>query len=354
MQSSHKYLNTAATGLIEPGVRAAGDAFNAELATGGSARAEQWRQDDDPAIRDSVATFLGTAPANIALIPNFSWGLNGILFSLRGTERVLLYRGDYPSLTEPFLLNNFPITWIESTDGFTLPLEEIRQRIRNREVDIVALSHVQYNSGYRLPIEEIGRLCREYGVCFIVDATQSLGCLPLDLSNQYADVLIASNYKWMNAGFGTGIMYINDYFLQAYPPVVIGNNSLMMGNPNAPYEGSALNYEPGHPNMYGFTILKEAIRHKQSLGLQEIEAHNMRLTGMLLDGIRHLPLQLLGPATTESRSAMVFLRDVNGLSEHIRKQGIIVTARGGLIRISMHYYNRDADVTAMLACLAKR
>ncbi len=345
------YLNTAATGLIDESVRAAGEALMAGLATTGSVRAEQWRSEEEPAIRETVAAFLGAAPSQVALLPNFSWGLNAVVQSMEGTERILMYCADYPSLTEPFRINGFPIHWVDTRDGFSLPLEEIESCIRNNSVDIVALSHVQYNSGYVLPILEIGALCKAHGVRLIIDATQSLGALPLNLKKQYADVLITSNYKWMNAGFGTGVMYVSDDFLKAYTPVVCGFHSFVMHSGTHRYEASARSYEPGHTNLYGLSILKEAILQKQAKGVRRIAEQNRQLTAAVLDGIRDLPLQLIGPNTMDHRSSMILLRDIGGLSERLRRSGIIVTARGGLVRISMHYYNTQPDVDKLLECL---
>jgi selenocysteine lyase/cysteine desulfurase len=197
------YLNTAACGLIDESVKRSADDFYTRLAISGSTASEAWRAETEPKVRHSIAALIGAETENIALIPNFSWGLNGLVQSLRRAERVMLYEGDYPSLTLPFRNNRFIIQSIAAPDHFTLPLDEIRQRIRNKEVDIVALSHVQYNSGYRLPLAEIGALCREHGVYFIVDATQSLGAIPVNVMSDKIDVLISSNYKWMNAGFGS-------------------------------------------------------------------------------------------------------------------------------------------------------
>src|SRR5205085_11541602 len=140
---------------------------------------------------------------NVAMIPNFSWAMNAIVQSLKGTEKVLLYKNDFPSVTEPFRVNKFDITWVEDTDGFTLSMEQIEECITGRRVDMVVISHVMWQSGYTLDIATVGRLCKEHEVIFIVDATQSLGSLHVDIANLGADVFISSNYKWMNAGFGT-------------------------------------------------------------------------------------------------------------------------------------------------------
>jgi selenocysteine lyase/cysteine desulfurase len=353
MQSNSKitYLNTAACGLIEEEVKAAGfDLYNA-VSKSGSAAAEDWRFNKEAGIRKTIAGFIGAPATNVAMIPNFSWALNGLVQSLKGTEKVLLYKHDYPSVVEPFRINNFDITWVDAKDGFTLPVDEIETAVKNNKIDIVVLSHVQFSTGYKLDIVALGALCKEHSVLFIVDATQSIGAVPIDLSKQHADVLIASNYKWMNAGFGTGIMYISDSFLDKYPPVVGGHNSYQMVEDKMQYVPSALSYEPGHPNMLGHTIVAAAIEHKMKMGLDKIVAHNMQLTQLLIDNIGHLSTQLIGPLNIDNRTSIVILKDENGISEKIKKHNIIVTNRNNTVRISMHYYNTEADVMRLVDAL---
>lgn len=342
------YLNTASFGLIDPEVKASADALYQDLAQHGSTVAEAWRMDSEPRIRETIAAFLGAASSQVAMVPNYSWAMNALVQSLTGKERVLLYRGDFPSVLEPFQLNGFEIRWIDTPDGFELPLDEIAHCIKNIEVDLVALSHVQYNSGYRLPLQQVADWCREQAIPFIVDATQSLGAMPIDVRTIGMDVLIASNYKWMNAGFGTGIAYFSDEFLKKYPPVVGGFHSMVVEDGDFIHELGAKSYEPGHPNVYGQTLLKAAIVQIQKRGLEETEQHNLALAQQLLEGIKDLSLALIGPTNMQHRCSIILLRDESGLSDWIKDGGFIVTIRGGHIRISMHHYNTAEEVAALV------
>lgn len=278
--------------------------------------------------------------------------MNGIVQSLKGTEKVLLYRQDYPSLVEPFRINNFDITWVDAPDGFHIEMDAVKEAICNKKVDIVALSHVQWGSGCRIDLQEIGDLCKEHGVIFMVDATQGMGAHAIDLAKLHIDVFAASNYKWMNAAFGTGVLFVADSFLEKYPPVVGGHNSYKMTGGKMGYVPSAQSYEPGHPNMFGLTVLDAAIQHKNSLGTAYIENHNRELTQLFLDGIKDLPVNILGDYDTDNRAAIVLLKDENGLGEWIKQHNIIVTHRNGMLRVSMHYYNTESEVRALIRCIS--
>ncbi len=348
------YLNTAGCGLIAPEPLAAGNKLYEAFTTNSSSASEDWRFNEEQRTRDLMATFIGAPANNVALVPNFSWALNAVVQSLKGTERVLLYKGDYPSLLEPFRINNFAITWVDAPDGFHIDLDAVRSAIVNHTVDIVAISHVQWNSAYRIDLKEIGDMCHQHGVLLIVDATQSLGAHVIDLSQLHVDVLISSHYKWMNAGFGNGTLYIADTFMQQYPPVVGGHNSYQMVADKWMYVPSIKSYEPGSPNMYGFSILAAEIQRKNQMGLAAIEAHNRHLTHLFLKGIEGLKLSVVGDLDTAHRASFVLLRDENSLGAYLKDNGFVVTVRNGLVRISFHYYNTESDVMNLLGSLGSR
>lgn len=347
------YLNTAACGLVPAAIVAAANELYKVLETNSSTCAEQWRFEEEQAIRQQIADFLHAEVDTIAMVPNFSWAMNAVVQSLKGTKRVLLYKHDYPSLLEPFRINGFDITWIDAPDGFSIDIEAIEKAVNEQSVDIVAISHVQWTSGYLLDLQRISNVCKANGVLFFVDATQSMGAQPIDLSQLHIDVFAASNYKWMNAGFGTGVLSIKNSFLQRYPPVTAGDNSYRMIDGTMQYRPSILSYEPGHPNMFGLTVLRAAIQHKTELGVDNIARHNATLMDMLLKGLQNLPVNPIGKLTMDNRAAFVLLKDENGLGDWLKQRGIVVTQRNGLLRVSTHYYNTEGDVMTFIECINK-
>src|SRR4051812_14093653 len=112
------YLNTASCGLVSAAVTAAGNKLYADFEHNSSSRSEEWRMHEEGRIRQTIADFIGAPAQNIAMVPNFSWAINGIVQSLKGTERIMLYQLDYPSFLEPFRINNFDIACVDAPDGF--------------------------------------------------------------------------------------------------------------------------------------------------------------------------------------------------------------------------------------------
>jgi len=347
------YLNTAACGLIAPTVLQAGTEMYRELAVKGSTGGEYWRDNRYAEIKKLTADFLHTTEEYVALVPNCSFALNSLVHSLSGREKVLMYRKDYPSLYIPFVINNFEIAWLEDEDGFLINLEKLEATIKAEQPDLLVISHVQWQSGFTANLEQIGEICNRNGVLLIVDTTQSLGAVEVDAPSLGIDVLVTSNYKWMNAGFGTGLVYMNAAFLDRYPPKVSGNGSrtFSWNDEGYTYVPGITNYEPGSLDMFSVTIMEQSIKEKMQKGIGQIAAHNRVLTGVLLEGLAAMPVQITGPPDMQNRSAIVVIQEEAGLHGLLTQHNIITTLRNGTIRISIHDHNTADDIAVLIDCV---
>lgn len=350
-QQELTYLNTAAAGLLSKQSLNATHSFYDALQVNASARSEEWRFKEWASIRETLAEFMDAPVSNVAFIPNFSYALTALVHSMTGKERVLLYNNDYPSVLDAFRLNGFNITWIDNEDGFHISLDKLKETLLSKKIDLLVISHVQWLSGFKIDIYDLSVFCRQHNILFIVDATQSLGAVKISARELDADAIIASNYKWMNAGFGSGVMYLADRWLEKYTPRIGGMNSYTMHGDRMFYEPSVRSFEPGHLNMPGLLLLDGAMREKLTKGLEKIEAHNRKLTNDLLESMVPTRVKLIGPADTVNRTSIVIIKDENRLGQFLTDNKIVVTHRAGNLRISMHFYNTEADVNRFIACL---
>ena len=137
------YLNTSSTGLISKSSTDVACKFHNKLHENGSNYAELFLSQELPRIRETVCAFIDAPIDEIALIPNFSYGLGAVIPSILDLKRVLLFKNDYPSLIQPFQINDFELFWIDSHDGFSIELEELKHLIIKHKIQILALSPVQ-------------------------------------------------------------------------------------------------------------------------------------------------------------------------------------------------------------------
>lgn len=351
LSSDFTYLNTAATGLVPASYLKAVTKFQQELSTNASKANESWYAEQLGELRKSAAEFLDAELNEVAFVPNFSYGLNALVHSLNPGLRVMVLYEDYPSLIDPFKLNNFEVQRVKSSNVLHFNTEDIMVELMARNIQVLAISHVQWLSGFKVNLEVLCRFCRERGILTIVDATQSMGAIPLSLKESQADVIIGSNYKWMNAGFGSGILCARRDFLEANPPRIRGNNSRMLVGNKWTDNASVVGYEPGHLNIPGLIALHRAIEDKLHTGVERIHKHNMQLTDELIGTLNNDKVKLVGPESMDQRSSIVLLRGGDELFHYLSKNGFVVSLRNNLVRISFHYHNTLKEAEELVRVL---
>jgi cysteine desulfurase/selenocysteine lyase len=100
--------------------------------------------------------------------------------------------------------------------------------------------------------------------------------------------------------------------------------------------------------------MQAAIEHKLQFGVANIEAHNRKLTQILLDELRATGIQPLSSPCIDTIASMVYLEDVDGLGAHLQQNGVTVSNRMGRLRISMHYHNTEEDIQALIDTLKSK
>jgi selenocysteine lyase/cysteine desulfurase len=349
---SETYLNTAAVGRVSPASLARAAAFNEQLAGNPSAAFAGWLSEDLPVLRAQVARLLGTDASRIAFVPNFSYGLTAVLQSLSGRlRRVLLFEDDYPSVNLPVTLGDFEITYLKSSDGFSIPFSEIRSAVLSRRVEAVIVSHVQFLTGFMLDARELGTFCRDHGVALILDATQSMGCIDYQLDGFPADVLISSGYKWLNGGYGLGVLYMEASFLERFTPRIAGFASMTKDPEGWHYRPSMKSFEPGHYPVTALLQLQEAVSERLRQGQPAVERHDLALASRLCQGLEKTSFRVRG-GPGGSRAAVVCFDAPAAVGEYLEARNFVVTWRKGMIRVSPHFYNTPSEIDALAEALA--
>ena len=339
------YLNTASCGLISSATAAAAQQFYQQLLEQGGAPRNDWYA-QIPLLRQEVADWLGAAADEIALLPNFSVACNYVARALTGCSRVLLLDSDYSSLTLPWLLPDYQVHYCSATPSGAIDLNGLEEQVKKHQIEVLAISHVQYASGFCIDLEALGRCCRDWGVLLVVDATQSLGVIPVNLRTAPVDVLISSGYKWMTAGFGNALLFVRRALHDRLVVPAVGNNSF----DNSPtvrsrsdLQFSARLLEVGHYDFASLWALRQALRELQSIGQAAIYQRVQDLTTYLY---KHLPdsVEVVSEYPEAHRSGITVLRGGVELERALHKQKIITSARPQGLRISLHFYNNEADI----------
>jgi selenocysteine lyase/cysteine desulfurase len=323
------YLNTASYGLPP---RAAFEALEAVLADwrGGRTSWRPWHDTTDVA-RAAWARIAGCSVDDVTVGANVSGLIGLVAASLPPGARVVAPEGDYTSLLWPFLVRG---------ELRTVPVSQLSEAAA--DADVVAFSAVQSASGEVADLDAIAAAAEAHGVMTIVDATQALGWLPLDVTR--FDVVACAAYKWLMTPRGVAFMSVRRSRLDAIEPVLAGWYAAE--DVHTSYYGTDMRLAASarrldtSPAWFSWVGAVPALELVERLGVGRIYAHDVGLANRFRAGLG-LPA---------GDSAIVTAEAVN--VERLESAGIIAPVRAGRLRTSWHAYNTDADVDRVLDVLA--
>ena len=347
----YTYLNTAASGLLSEDLLEFRQDHDLDLLVSASIMREQQGK-ILAKVRESVGGLFNCAPNHVALTPNFSYGFNTLMEGVSSSKKVLLLEKDYPS-----------INWAVESRGFEVCYAKIDEYLESNisaamaehHPDILAFSLVQYINGIKIDLEFLSRLKLDYpDLLIFADGTQYCGTEVFDFEASGIDVLGASGYKWMNAGYGNAFFLFKESVAGKVAPKSLGFNSLQ--GKYKPQEGNFIGrFEPGHQDTLNFGSLTAAIQLLRKIGMETIETQVKLLSREAKKAF--LERDLLEPAVAKRdlHSSIFNIRGDEALFQQLNQNNIICSQRGEGIRISFHYFNTMADLERLLKVLdAKR
>ncbi len=357
------YLNHAGVAPISTRVEEALFRYAAEATRGGAFRYDAFFDAELERVRGRAATLLGAQPEEVAFVKNTTEGLGIVASGLdwRRGDQVVTCDLEYPSNVYPWWSlrgRGVETVTLRGRDG-RLPLEAVEDALRSPRARLLALSSVEFGSGARNDLEALGKLCREHGVLFCVDAIQSLGCFPFDVERDGIDFLSADGHKWLLSVEGCGVFYCSKRVLDLVTPRVVGWRSVTQNRDfdrlHLDLQPGAGRFEEGTPNTAGILGLGAAVNLLLEIGVEAIGRRVLELTDRLVEGLVERGARVLSPRSPGEASGIVsFLHgeeDPEHTARRLRKQQVFVVARRGGVRASPHFYNDDSDLDRLLQAL---
>jgi selenocysteine lyase/cysteine desulfurase len=304
-------------------------------------------------VRSRAAAFLGAEHGEITFTKNTSEGLNAAANALPlvAGDNVVMVRGDHPNLTYAFLnlerrgVEARFVEMAEVVDADTFaPAIDARTKV-------VALSHVTFHAGHRFDIASIGRLCKERGIHLVLDATQSVGVMPVDVKEIGVSLLACSAHKGLLTPHGLGLLYV-DKSLTNLEPVYLGTlglatppSDLVATSDNTRRKAGARQFDLGNYNLLAIHALDAALELIEQVGLANIERHVLDLGDHLIACMDELGVGLIGPRARELRSHVYVLDlPVDTWLQYLRDRNVRLSPERGFVRISFGMFNTVDDV----------
>lgn len=323
--------------------------------------------------REAVARLFGIGDSSrVVFTHSATESLNlAVTGLLRPGDHVVTTTMEHNSLVRPLhraAQLGVAVTWVEGDRSGFVDSRLIGEAIRPN-TRLVALSHCSNVSGVIQPVGEIGRLARQAGALFLVDAAQSAGYLPIDVGSMMIDLLAAPGHKGLFGIQGTGLLYVAEGVELA--PLLVGGTGGFSTGPEQP-DTFPERFESGTLNTPGIAGLKAGVEFILETGLEMLRNKESALVAELLAGLRKTPgVTVHGPEEPERRGGVVSFTmagadpsrigfqldqdyDISvrtGLHCAYAAHKTIGTFPEGTVRVSPGYFNSERDIEAFLKAL---
>ncbi|SDS12630.1 cysteine desulfurase / selenocysteine lyase [Friedmanniella luteola] len=326
--------------------------------------------------RATLANFVGAARSEeIVFTKNASEALNLCAHTLgarlRPGDEIVISVMEHHSNIVPWQLlaerTGAVLRWYDVTEDGRLDLEgAVRDGLLNERTKIVSVVHVSNVLGTVNPVAQIAAAAHAVGAVVVVDASQSVPQMPVDVQALGADLLVFTGHK-MVGPTGIGVLWGRYDLLAELPPFLGGGEMIevvkMSGSTFAP---PPHRFEAGTPPIAQAVGLATAASYLSDLGLDQIAAHEQDITAYALQGLAGVPgLRVVGPAEPVDRGGAISftLGDIHphDVSQLLDSRGIAV--RGGhhcarplherfgvqsSTRASFYLYTTRAEIDALV------
>lgn len=355
------YFDHAAVAPLPARSRAAIETWARQSAEEGDTCWPAWSRRVEQA-RTLAAGMLNADADEVALVHSTTEGISLVAegFPWKPGDNVVTLENEFPSNLYPWMnlaSRDVETRRVKAPDGrVDLTALEAACDARTR---IVSVSWVGYVSGWRIDLDNVLAVARRRGALLFVDAIQGLGIFPLDVKATAVDFLAADGHKWLLGPEGAGLFYLRREHLNMLRPVGVGWHSVVHASDYSrialDLKPSAARYEGGTQNMAGFVGLASSLELLQEYGQPALSQRILEITDLACEKLLSAGVADLSPREGNHRSGIVSFslpgRDALEVKKQCLAAGVVLSARGGKLRIAPHAYNDEGDLNRLVESL---
>ena len=310
-------------------------------------------------FRSGLAPIIGAHAKDICPQPNVSSGVVKALFSLPERARrtkIVLTEDDFP--TVGFALGQarrmgYELVFLPGGERLADP--DAWAPAFQDDVQLVLATQVFSNTSVLAPVAEIARRARERGVFSILDVAQAAGGTPVSLNAWRPDFAVGTSLKYLCGGTGAAFLWAAPETADRCAPMDVGwfshEQPFEFDIHRFEYAKGVDRYTGGTPSIAPFAGAVAGHAILQSHGVDNIYAHNQRLLTKLFAA---LPAEAMLSSTQEGArgsAALIKVRDYDAAAAALKDADIFHDTRKGAVRISVHLYNDESDIDALLGAI---
>ena len=333
-------------------------------------RAERIEEPDR--LRALFAGLIGATLQDIALIPAASYGIATAALNLpvKAGQHIVVLRDQYPNNVLPWVQKRVrdgaELVFVDRPEDDDLT-SSILEAI-DEQTAIAALPHCFWADGTLIDLVAVGRRCREVGAALVVDATQSVGALPFDVTEIRPDFLVVAGYKWLLCPYTLGFLYVAPEHQNGVPLEHSWRGDMLEGW-GVDWQDGHLDYpdtlQPGvgrfnmgeSDNFISVPMAIKALEQVHAWKVSEINSSLRRITETIIDRTRNLGL--VPPNIDHRAGHMTGFRlapgfvhdDFEGIQQRLAAKQIYLSVRGDYLRIAPHLQVNDEDIKRLISAL---
>ena len=304
-------------------------------------------------IKNLLSELFGGKSEDWGLGANSSHNMNLIASFFENKGDFLSFEDEFPSSTIPWLHQGFNLRKIPSLEG-RLPVEYILNNLRV-DTQAVIISHVQFSTGFRTDLKSLGAALKERKIPLVVNATQSLGALPLNIEEMNISALVCSCHKWLGTGYGLSLLFLSPNLRKNKKFPHAGHRSYsdteLKGELINPTEGTSF-MELGSSPLNQMMGLEISLLRVKRLGIESISKKILDLTESFE---RLVPMDklLFKKHSLSEKSGISYISHprASQITTELEKNGILINERKGNLRVSNHFFNNEEDLQKLVLAL---
>ncbi len=332
-------------------------------------------RDQSDAVYDAAATLIGASGSEIAIFDSASTGLRVLMDALRPArgDRIVASSTTYVS----HALQLMTIARERDVELVVAPVDEhgrmdvaaLDALLADGRPSLLTVSHIPTSSGLTEPVERIGEVTRRHGATYILDATQSVGHLTVDVEAVGCDALVTTGRKFLRGPRGTGFAYIRSSLLERLIPTAPDvRGAKWTGMTDWELSPSARRFETWESSVAARLGLGVALREAMDRGPADTESWLLERALLLRNALSLIPgVAVVDPEGSTSAIVTFVVEGVaaSDVVEALARVNVRVVAvpdtHGqwdlgaraipSVVRASIHVYNDDADLDALLAAV---
>ena len=324
-----------------------------------------------PIVRGYFAQLINVDASQVAIVPSVSYGFSSILKNTKAKPNghAITIKDEFPS--GYFALENWckqnanELVIVAPNTGERLGRswnENILESI-NDQTSVVLMSTVHWMNGIKFDLEKIGKKCKEVGAKFMVDGTQSIGALEMDIKKFHIDALVCAAYKWLFGPYSMGLTYLSEDYNNGIPIEESwmnrknSNQFSQLANYENEYRTGATRYNVGETsNHILMPILKASLQQIIEWDPKNIQAYCAELIKPLLEYLKTLEVPLEEESFFCNHIfALQLPNEINleKFKESLAKHKIHISFRAKNLRVSVNVFNDKKDIDKLIEVISR-